>query len=46
MFYFIMEIFGGGLSYEMEEEVKSKDGSNGENWFDVEKFLERGVVLY
>ncbi|CAN6927907.1 unnamed protein product [Brassica oleracea] len=46
MSHLSMEASGGGMSHETEEEVKSKDGSNGENWSDAEKLLERGVVLY
>ncbi|KAJ4896692.1 Uncharacterized protein Rs2_23486 [Raphanus sativus] len=42
-----MEVSGGGSSHEIEEEeVKSKNGNNGEKWSDAEKLLERGVVLY
>ncbi|CAH8386018.1 unnamed protein product [Eruca vesicaria subsp. sativa] len=46
MSHLTVEASGGGLSNEMEEEVKSKDGSSGENWSDAEKLLERGVVVY
>ncbi|KAF8077290.1 hypothetical protein N665_1049s0024 [Sinapis alba] len=46
MSHLTTEAPGGGLGHEMEEEVKSKDGSSGENWSDAEKLLERGVVLY
>ncbi|KAG7594966.1 hypothetical protein ISN45_Aa01g036910 [Arabidopsis thaliana x Arabidopsis arenosa] len=46
MSHLTMETSGGGLSHEMEDERKSKDGNNGENWSDAEKLLERGVVVY
>lgn len=43
MSHLTMEASGGGLSHEMEEEGKGKDGKN---WSDAEKLLERGVVVY
>lgn len=46
MSHLTMEASGGGLSHEMEDEGKGKDGNNGENWSDAEKLLERGVVVY
>lgn len=46
MSHLTMEASGGGLSHEIEEEGKVKDGNNGENWSDAERLLERGVVVY
>jgi hypothetical protein len=46
MSHLTTEASGGGLSHEMEEDGKGRDGNNGENWSDAERLLERGVVVY